>query len=111
MPTEPEPPQRPARGLSEALASLCLDYHLPLLKPPHFTPTNVSGPQIRRTNSYEVNIHVRQLKHNLDLSLATLHVLFGSYEEARSFSIDYHIMAGNIPKPTIGTLYVVVHKA
>jgi hypothetical protein len=69
-----------------------------------------AAPQIRKTNSYEVKIPVRQLKHNLIEALGPLYVVFNSYEVACSFSIDYAIVAGNIPKPVLGKLHIIIKK-
>ena len=74
-------------------------------------PSNVSVPQIRKTNSYEVKIPVRQLKHNLIEAFGLLYVVFASYEAAGSFSIAYAIVAANIPKPVLGKLHIIVNKS
>jgi hypothetical protein len=73
-------------------------------------PRNVSVPQLRQTNSYDVQIHIRQLKHNLMEALGPLYVVFDSYETVSSFCIAYKIVAANIPKPVLGKLYIIVKK-
>jgi hypothetical protein len=65
-PAEPKPPEKPVGGFAGLLPSVfpsLLGLHN--LRLPDVAPRNVSSPQIRQTNSYEVNIHVKELKHNL----------------------------------------------
>jgi hypothetical protein len=74
-------------------------------------PPNVSPPSIKRTKSYEISYHVDGLKHNVPETLDTLRVAFDSFDEAGSFHIEHHILAGNLPKPVDGRLHIVVKKA
>jgi len=73
-------------------------------------PPNVSAPSIERTDSYDVSFHVLKAKHNLRESLEPLYAVFDSFEEARSFHIEYHIYAADVPHEITGKLHVVVEK-
>ncbi len=112
-PAEPKPPEKPAGGIAGALSSSfpsSFGLGLHNLTLPSVGPRNVSSPRIRRTNSYEVNIHVKELKHNLLEGLPPLYVVFDSYENTPSFGIEYRILAANMPKPVSGQLHVIVRK-
>jgi hypothetical protein len=114
MPEEPKPPRPPKtrwEGTADKLASLTSGTTLfgtaatlPMV------PRNVSSPVIRRSNSYEVNVHVKQLKHMLQESLDSLHLVFKSYERASSFGFDYRIIAANVPQPVVGELHLIVNR-
>lgn len=109
-PSEPDPP-RPPQSPEERLQSFNLTTPSPASLPPSATsPSNVSAPEINETNSYEVDIHVRKLKHDMQESLPPLYVVYESYEEAQSFDIGYRINTANVPDPVDGTLKVVVEK-
>ena len=73
-------------------------------------PSNVSGPTIRKVNSYEVHVHVQKAKHNLPLELDPLFVVFDHSESANSFTIDYRILAANIPNAVLGKLHMIIEK-
>ena len=112
VPPEPQPPQKPSGGLVNMP-----QFNIPeigsvakAVRLQDMGPRNVSAPQIRKTNSYEVKIPVRQLKHNLIEALGPLYVVFASYEAAGSFRIDYAIVAANILKPVQGKLHIIVKK-
>jgi hypothetical protein len=107
-PVAPEPPLKPGHfrapeGLQH-LASMAFGPRIP------GPPPNVSPPQVRRTGSYDVDLHVRQAKHGYSIHAGQFVVLFESYESASSFSIDYTIRAANHPKAAVGRLSVVVQK-
>jgi hypothetical protein len=109
---EPKPPEKPTSAIAEVLASTFpRSLTIPTHRFPDVRPRNVSPPQIRRTNSIEVKIHVRELKHNFVEELPPIYVVFNSHEEARSFGIEYQILAANLPKPALGQLHVIVRKA
>ncbi len=93
-------------GIDRSFLNPNLAYRLPHVE----LPGNVSGPTIRRSSSYDVEFHVRRLKHGFSEALDPLFLTFDSYEEARSFAIDFRINAGNMPKESAGQLHVVVDK-
>jgi hypothetical protein len=117
VPPEPQPPQKPSGG-GVYITGFDVPVHVPRIdlmaegvRPLTLGPRNVSMPQIRQTNSYDVNLHIEQLKHNLIEALGPLYVVFNAYEAASSFSIAYEIVAANIPKPVQGKLHIIVQKS
>jgi len=115
----PKPPKAPVEPMTEMqrLAS-SLNYSQ-LIQPSVFfnsrdtllsPPQNVSSPNIKRLNSYKVHVHVQKLKHNLQVSLDPLFVIFESFESAKSFTIKYKILAANIPHEVKGNLHIVIKK-
>lgn len=114
-PKAPVPPVGPMSALAEAfsdlavpaLSSTFLRPNLDLINR-NFTPSNVSAATIRRTNSFEVRVHVRNLKHGLQIALDPLFVVFDSWETAKSFTIDYTLYAGNVPDAITDQLHVIV---
>ena len=117
---EPEAPKAPAKPksiLEQArdgipMAALGLDRYayLPDLGPVRMPagPSNVSGPKIKRTNSYDVKVHVERAKHGIEVALDVMYITFDPAAGARSFAIKYAIHASNLPTHVNGTLNVVV---
>jgi len=120
VPAEPQPPRLPdpPRTALQLLGNMT--YRPPIEIPSSFLhhpgldssgpPPNVSPPTIRRTSSYEVDFRVRKLKHGFQLELDPLWVVFGSFAEAHSFGVEYHIHAENLPSAIHGKLNIVVKK-
>lgn len=114
-PREPKPPGKPRSPLDSlhaASLSRVLDpvgrlpefWQMPVVPPHH----NVSEPEIRRTNSYEVTIQVERVKHGLPEALDPLFVAFDSFDGAASFQITYTLHAENLPSKATGELHVKV---
>jgi DNA methylase len=72
------------------------------------TPRNISRPTIRRTDSVEVHFHVRELKLNFDAEFPTIFGIFDSWDDARSFTVKYRLLAANIPRPVESDLHIIV---
>jgi len=122
FPEAPKPPEGPMSLTEEMMASLTssrilspgitetlnainnLDLTMPV-------PKNVSGPKIRETNSLEVTYHVGELKHTRRIEFDPLFVLFDSWDTAKSFSLGYEILAGNVPQPLTDRLHVIIDLA
>ena len=110
-PAAPEPPSQPIagmpglKGIADRLRHFEHGIRLPQLRLPD------SGPTIRKTHSYDVEFHVKRLKHGFTWSLDTLFLTFDSYETAQSFPIDFRINAGNMPEEALGKVHVIVEKA
>lgn len=109
LPTPPAPPPAPLRPGSalgrlqkaQALASF------PGIRLPNLVPGNVSAATIRKTNSYQVDITIRQLKHRNRVALPTLVAIFPTPDSVRSFNVEYELHPSNHPRPTAGRLDVV----
>ena len=71
---------------------------------------NVSGPDIRKSGSYDVGFQVRRLKHGFSEPMAPLLLTFDSFDSAQSFQIDYRINAANMPRESEGQLHVIIDK-
>lgn len=116
-PRKPQPPKKPLTALEklgqDPLRGLSM-------RPPYIPspstrisndpPPNVSGPNIRRTKSYDVHLKVRKIKHNSPVSFDPLYITFGSLESAKSFGIKYRINAGNMLREAKGFLNVIIKK-
>lgn len=112
-PYAPKPPDPPRTMLDSWRISTEVPYLGSLLSHPNPVPPtspNVSSPNIRRTNRYEVNISVRRVKHKLQAPFDPVYVTFDSLETASSFHVDYEILAANIPDKTPGQLHIIVEK-
>jgi rRNA-processing protein FCF1 len=116
-PQVPKAPRKPRSILDEASAGFAIgsfNYrdHLYAQDLRHFHlpagPSNVSGPKIKRTNSYDVKVNVRKAKHGIEVALDVLYLTFESSAEIRSFAIDYAVHASNLPTHVNGTLNVIV---
>lgn len=76
----------------------------------HVLPIDSSDRRIKRISSTEVQVHIQKVKHNFQEPLGSLFVIFNNYESAKSFNINYNILAGNIPQKIVGRLNVVIEK-
>ena len=113
IPEVPDSPPLP-RNRGELLYSplLTRDFSS-LARTPHYLPTqsNVSAPEIKRSNSYKVAYEVERLKQHMNESLDPLYVVFDSVESAASFRVDYRINVADLPDETTGALHVTVATA
>lgn len=115
-PNPPDPPVEPMTVMQQLTNSLKYPNIMPssiYFDQPVFSPRlpqNVSSPDIKRVNSYDVDIHVQKLKHNLQVYFAPLFIVFDNFESANSFSVEYRILAANIPNEDTGNLYIVIEK-
>jgi hypothetical protein len=114
MPTIPAEPLLPLRPNDRSRAALVASQ--PYV-PEEFRIESVSLSGKSRISRMEdttdgtlVTVHLNDLKHTYDTDIPRLLVHFQSYEEAGSFRFRYRIVAANHPKPTEGSLDVVVEK-
>lgn len=116
LPEPPKPPVEPMTTLQQMVKSMSFNQVLPYsirFDTPISTPSlpsNVSSPNIKRVNSYDVDIHVQKIKHNMIEFLDPLFVVFDSFNDANSFKIQYSINAANIPHEVTGLLHIVIEK-
>jgi hypothetical protein len=111
LPTPPRPPAKIGTFGSLIGQSIANMPPFPVISPPYVGPRNVSSLSIRKTNSYDVEAHVRKAKHGHEYDLGLCIALFDSLDTAKSFKISYSISAANLPKPTRGELSVVIEKS
>ena len=113
---EPSPPTKPVhprtamelmQGLGRSFGHLQRPSYIPDFTRISREPPNVSGPRIRRTKSFEVEFHVRRIKHGFSVELETLLLDFSESPEMRSFNIPYTINAANMPENVDGELHVI----
>lgn len=107
-PKEPEIPREPYKPRSifdtnfslPNLAHLNMptNYNVPYEKP------NISSPSIKKTNSYDVNIHVGKLKHNKIAVMEKMYVLFENYNSIINYEVNYEIRCSNVPDIVKGNL-------
>jgi len=114
-PEPPDPPDVPKTRMQRMMESV-------ISPPEYFSPImahipdgilasqNISTPNIRKTGSYEVEFNIQRIKHKLQEAADPLYILFESLEIARSFQIDYRLLAANIPKEVTGQLHVIIKK-
>jgi hypothetical protein len=115
VPKAPKPPLRPTT-IRESLESLkgfsASEYIASQLRPSfdfariptNLGTANVSGAKIRKTNSYDISMHVRNLKHDCEEDLDPFYIEFENWDSIRAFSIQYRLHAGNLPRPVTGEL-------
>jgi hypothetical protein len=72
--------------------------------------TNLSLTKLKKTNSYDVGFHVTKLKHTMSEPLSVLYVIFEGYESAKSFHVDYSLIAANMPIAYESGLDIIVEK-
>jgi hypothetical protein len=115
-PTAPDAPERPKTELER----ITQGFRMPDIYPMRDirsladvgtpTPRNVSSPAIRRTNSFDVRVHVTKINHGFAAPIDPLFIIFDTIEGARSFQIEYEIHAANLIEPAQGPLHVILDK-
>ena len=117
-PEAPKPPRKPRSIWEEAEARFSMgsfnfgDHGLYSPGLGHLrlpaSPSNVSGPKIERTKSYDVKVNVRKAKHGIEEALDVMYLTFEPSAVVRGFTIDYAIHASNLPTHITGKLNVIV---
>jgi len=115
-PAPPEPPVKPLT-LGDRIARPLLPLPRHLLQPTvdltsliGHTSRNVSRPKIARSDSYTVRFDVKSLQHDDTEELDPLCAVFDTFEDARSFHIEYSLIAANLPRKQEGELHVEIRK-
>ncbi|MGE9312241.1 hypothetical protein ACLOAU_11360 [Niabella sp. CJ426] len=114
FPEKPNPPKTPYKPKSKfdfdnsALSSFSQRSFLSLGRPQSAPYINPNKPDIRETNSCEVKIPLKSLKHYHSFTIDPLIVVFEALESISNFQIDYRIIVGNLPHPLDGKLNVKV---
>jgi len=109
LPDAPTPPRKPGnyRQNFDLLSGIPI-----LPRNPHTFPSlitkQINDPTItiKKTNSYDVAVHIPSLNHHSDYVIDTFYIVFKSIDEIKPFRIDYKIIAGNVPNPVVGKLNV-----
>jgi rRNA-processing protein FCF1 len=114
-PEEPKAPRKPQSALTDFIGPSAIANVRNFYPSAHFdlashitTPSNVSGPKIKRTNSYDVRVKVKRAKHGIPEPLDVMYLTFESLSAAQSFRISYDIHASNLPTRATGSLDVIV---
>lgn len=115
-PKPPTPPDTPKTSMQRMLESVAISPYLysPIMgRVPNGIASlkNISGPNIRKTGSYEVTFEITRIKHKLQEAVDPLYILFNSFDTAKSFQIDYRLLAANMPEETSGQLHVIINKS
>lgn len=115
-PKPPTPPDTPKTQMQRMMESITVSTSLfsPIMgRMPNgiISPNNISDPNIRKTDSYEVTFDILRIKHKLREAVEPLFIVFDSFVAVKSFHIDYKLLAGNIPKEVTGQLHLIINKA
>jgi rRNA-processing protein FCF1 len=110
---EPTEPKAPLERLQAAIQTMKSWPTPPLFVPPrmpsiHSIHSNVTGWSIKRSDTYDVRGHVKELTHGLEVGFGILFVVFESRDAVKSFGIDYELLAANLPEKLSGKLHVIV---
>jgi hypothetical protein len=121
VPTEPQHPNVPKGPRESFMAALSAPLFPGIMAPDILSMSginkavanigpgpNVSNPKIRKSNSYDVELCVRELKHHFQISLGTLYAVFDSWDTAKSFQVTYKLLAANLPQEVEGSLNVII---
>lgn len=107
-PAEPRAPKRgdySGLGGLRSLGELARSFDIPV--PRAMTSSNVCRPQIRKTESWEVRIHVERVPHKQDpIPLSALYVVFETEADRHPFAVRFSLIAENTPDPVDGQLLV-----
>jgi hypothetical protein len=117
FPSEPEQPRLPQKPMSmlemmargfgfnnNSLSSLLSER---MLRSPNITPSNVSGLNIKKTRSFDIDFEIRSLKHHSSQAIESIYLTFHSAQEAKSFQIEWEAISDEMPFHDRGSLPVV----
>jgi len=110
---KPEPPYKPQHrlDLNFRLAASIINPVVPNHSSnPLKTEVNASKPVIRKTNGYEADFHVKNIKHHYGVGLSVLYVKFENINAATGFRFDYRLIAADLPNIVTGQLSVKFEK-
>jgi len=107
-PTLPRTQQEMISNFQKSLIPNFPNLNIPSIIAPNINRNLSSGPQIRKTNSYEVKYDLDKLKHGIQKYLKPVYVLFESINLTKSFKVSYSILADNLPEPSNGNLNIVI---
>jgi rRNA-processing protein FCF1 len=107
-PTAPSPPHKPNSNLDFGSLNMPhFNYSHPIIPNSNLRLTR---PNIKKSDSYEVDFDVPGLKHGYIHELESLSIVFLSKSEIRNFHIDYILSAANIPEQSKGKLHVTFNR-
>lgn len=113
-PNKPEEPEEPTLHSSSSMFKSPFNYSdiHKYLSVPNIKPTfpNVSGLNIKKSNSFDIDTHVKRLMHQKIEYLDIFYIVFKDYKSAFSFDFSYNIVAENIPTPINGNLHIIIDK-
>jgi len=102
---EPKPPYKPKNrfdfGNLTAIPQIINPYSQSI------SPAIFDRPSIKKTNSYEVEMHCSSLKHNHSFQFDDLFIKYSSFEDVKGFEILYKLTVANIPKIINGSINVI----
>lgn len=110
-PKTPQPPYRPKNRFDinpRLLSTPFLYSRLPDV--PSSGMPGVNRPSIKKTNSYDVNMHRKYLKHSYTLTLDDLISVYEKVDSLKNFEINYEITAANMTEGVVGKLRVIFEK-
>lgn len=70
-------------------------------------PIKLNKPSIRKLNSFEVQYFMELVKHHMIYTLDTLVAIYNQFSDIKNFTIDYEIVASNIPEKIEGKLHII----
>lgn len=110
-PEEPDPPAPPGSVLSgfRGLGRMLGQMPQPLI--PYLGPRNVSSPDIQRTQSYDVRLHVQFLKQRRSADIDELWIMFDSREAAKGFRVEYSLNCVDLLDEVTGELNIAVENS
>lgn len=109
-PKKPEPPYRPKHRMDFGSHFINPAIFLPrtqLTSPSNF---DFNRPSIKKTNSYDVNMYRKYIKHSYSVKLDELVMVYNERAHIANYQIDYEITAANMPQGVQGKLNIIFEK-
>jgi hypothetical protein len=108
---EPKPPKQPRTYQeidSELMRSMSV---IPIRDYDNRPPPNIKGGSFRKTNSFETNWRIREIKHKEEHYLASIIIDFEKFEDVKSFDVDYSIICDEQPDKRDGILHLIFNQS
>jgi predicted nucleic acid-binding protein len=109
-PKKPEPPYRPKHRMdfgNHFMSPAIFHPRTQLTSPSHF---DFNRPNIKKTNSYDVNMYRKYVKHLYSVKLDDLVMVYSERDLIANYQIDYEITAANMPQGVQGKLNIIFEK-
>ncbi len=110
LPKKPDPPYRPKHRMD--FRSLSINPAIFLPRTQFTPPSNIdfNRPSIKKTNSYDVNMYRKYIKHSYSVKLDDLVMVYKQRDDVTNYQIEYKITAANMPQGVSGQLNIIFEK-
>lgn len=109
-PKKPDPPYKPKHRMDFGSHFIHTPSFISSTELTSRTNFNLNKPTIKKTNSYDVSMFRRSIKHSYSIKLDDLVMVYAERDHIKNYQIDYEISAANMPQRVKGKLNIIFEK-